>query len=190
MWPEVAVQEARGWSYLRMGGGVVSSIIFGLLLSLSPARAFGQSGSSSLHAGTVEIHDPVERTLFGSLLCQCGGCPRLPLTNCVCDTAHETRSQIRARLRAGVTPDVIMADYVSEHGSGSLSVPPNKGALRAIYLLPGLLGVGGLGLVFVVVKRWRKRSDAASSALPKLDPSAKPDEYDAKLDEELKKLDG
>ena len=189
MWPEVAVQEARGWAYLRMGGGVVSSIIFGILLSLTPARAFGQSGSS-LHAGTVEIHDPVERSLFGSLLCQCGGCPRLPLTSCVCDTANEARSEIRARLRAGVSPETILADYVTAHGSGALALPPNRGALRAIYLVPGFLAAGGLGLVFVVVRRWKRRGDAAIPASTKTDGPPPPDDYDAKLDEELKRLDG
>lgn len=174
-----------------MGGGVVSSILFGLVLALTPARAFGQSNSSSsLHAGTVEITDPVERTLFGSLLCQCGGCPRLPLTSCVCDTAHETRSQIRARLHAGVTPEVIMADYVSEHGAGSLSVPPNSGALRAIYLLPVAMAISGLGIVFVVVRRWKRQGDAAAPPAPKPGEAVVPDEYDAKLDEELKRLDG
>src|SRR5262249_54217101 len=71
MWPEVTVQESRGWAYLRLTGGVASTIIFGLALAVSPGRAYAQS-SSSLHAGTVEIHDPVERSLFGMLLCQCG----------------------------------------------------------------------------------------------------------------------
>jgi cytochrome c-type biogenesis protein CcmF len=189
MWPEVAVQEARGWAYLRMGGGIASSIIFGIFLALSPARAFGQS-SSSLHAGSVEIHDPVERTLFASLLCQCGGCPRLPLTSCICDAANETRSTIRARLRAGVTPEVITADYVTEHGAGALSVPPNRGALRTIYILPGALALGGLGFVFVVVRRWKRRSDADAPPPGKTGAPSGPDEYDAKLDDELKRLDG
>jgi cytochrome c-type biogenesis protein CcmF len=190
MWPEVTVQEARGWAYLRMGGGVVSSVIFGLLLALSPARAFGQ-GSSSLHAGTVEMNDPIERELFPRLLCQCGGCARLPLSGCVCNEAEETRAEIRARLRAGVSPEVIMADYVTAHGAGSLTVPPNQGALRAIYIVPGVLSVAGLGLVFSVVRRWKRRGDAAAPAPAKPGASpAPPDEYDAKLDEELKKLDG
>ena len=49
MWPEVAVQEAKAWSYMRMAGGLTSTIIFGVMLALAPGRAFAQS--SSLHAG-------------------------------------------------------------------------------------------------------------------------------------------
>jgi cytochrome c-type biogenesis protein CcmF len=190
MWPEVAVQEARSWSYVRLAGGLTSSILFGVMLALMPARAFGQSGSSSLMAGTVEMNDPVERDLFPRMRCQCGGCARLPLSECICGEAEQTRAEIRARLRAGVTPDVIMADYVSAHGSGSLTVPPNQGALRAIYVVPGVLAVGGLGLVFAVVRRWKRRGDEATPAPAKSDDPKARDEYDAKLDEELKKLDG
>jgi len=83
-----------------------------------------------------------------------------------------------------------MADYVTEHGSGSLSVPPNRGALRAIYLLPVVIAISGLGIVFVVVRRWKRQGDAAAPPSPKPGEPAPPDEYDAKLDEELKRLDG
>jgi hypothetical protein len=91
-----------------------------------------------------------------------------------------------------VTRDVILADYVSAHGASSLTVPPNQGALRAIYVVPGALAVGGLGLVFAVVRRWKRRGDAAAPPPPPAKGGAPqgPDEYDAKLDEELKKLDG
>jgi cytochrome c-type biogenesis protein CcmF len=190
MWPEVTVQEARAWSYVRFAGGLTSTILFGVMLALTPTRAYGQSGSSSLMAGTVEMKDPVEKELFPRLLCQCG-CARLPLSGCVCAEAEQTRAEIRSRLHAGVTPEVIMADYVSAHGAGSLTVPPNKGAMRAIYVVPGALAVGGLGLVFAVVRRWKRRGDAdAPAAAKKGDKPQAPDEYDAKLDEELKKLDG
>jgi cytochrome c-type biogenesis protein CcmF len=190
MWPEVAVNEAPAWSYLRAAGALTSSLMFGIMLALMPARAFGQANaSSSLHAGSVEINDPTEHTLFSNLLCQCGDCPRLPLSTCTCSVADATRSEIRSKLKRGATPEVIMADYVREHGSGSLSVPPNQGALRAIYIVPGILALGGLGLVFTVVRRWKRRGDAAS---PRIASSGGPplrDEYDAKLDEELKRLD-
>jgi hypothetical protein len=43
--------------------------------------------------------------------------------------------------------------------------------------------------VFAVVRRWKRRGDAAAPA-PKGDGPQPTDEYDAKLDEELKKLDG
>jgi cytochrome c-type biogenesis protein CcmF len=188
MWPEVVVQEARVWSYVRMAGGLTSAILFGLLIALAPAVAHGQS-SSSLHAGTVEISDPTERLLFTRLRCQCGGCPRLPLSNCICGVAETARARIRDQLGRGDSPEVITANYVAEFGSASLTVPPNQGAFRLIYAVPIVASLGGIGVVLVVVRRWRRR-DANAVRAPSA-PGSPPerDEYDAKLDEELKKLD-
>jgi cytochrome c-type biogenesis protein CcmF len=187
MWPELAVQEARGWSYLRMAGGLTSSIIFGIALAITPARAAAQT--SSLHAGSVEINDPTEHALFGSLLCMCGDCARLPLSTCTCSTAEATRSEIRSKLRAGVSIDNIRADYVREYGAAALSVPPNSGGLQSIYLFPIAVAIGGLGLVFTLVRRWKKRGDEAAPIAAANGVSLDRDEYDAKLDEELKRLD-
>jgi cytochrome c-type biogenesis protein CcmF len=187
MWPEVVVQEARGWAYLRMAGGLTSAILFGLLIALSPALAYGQS-SSSLHAGTVEINDPTERTIFNRLLCQCGGCPRLPLSMCICGAAEQARARIRDQLARGDSAEVIAANYVSEYGAAALTVPPNQGALRLIYGVPIVASLGGIGVVLFTVRRWRRR-DSSSAKAQALGGSPPRDEYDAKLDDELKKLD-
>jgi cytochrome c-type biogenesis protein CcmH/NrfF len=189
MWPEVSLEEARAWSFLRAAGAGVSSIMFAILLALTPAKAFGQSSSSSsLHAGSVEIHDPVEQSLFNQLRCMCGGCARLPLSGCVCSTAESTRAEIRAKLRGGITPDQIISEYVHDYGAASLSVPPNRGALRAIYMVPVAAAVAGFGLLFTVVRRWKRQGDLSAPPLPAGGPIER-DEYDTKLDEELKKLE-
>jgi cytochrome c-type biogenesis protein CcmF len=190
MWPEVAVQEARGWSYLRMAGGLTSSIFFGLLIALSPGFAYGQSNSSSsLHAGTVEMKDPAERAIFTRLRCQCGGCPRLPLSSCICSTAENARARIRDQLARGDSLDTITANYVAEFGAASLVVPPDQGAFRIIYGIPIAASLAGLGVLGMSLRRWKRRDEAAVKARPPAPASSARDEYDAKLDEELKKLD-
>jgi hypothetical protein len=74
-----------------------------------------------------------------------------------------------------------------------LAVPPNAGALRAIYAVPLVAIVGGaVGLGFAV-RRWKTRGAARAVATSvAVDAGAPPkrDEYDARLDEELKDLDG
>src|SRR5262249_36019807 len=139
---------------------------------------------------TVEMRDATEKELFPRLLCQCGGCARLPLSGCVCPEADQTRAEIRARLRAGVSPGVILPDYVTAHGAGALTVPPNKAALPAMYVAAGLMAAAGVGVGLVVVRRWKRRGDEALARPKTASGPAPPDEYDAKLDEELKKLDG
>ena len=188
MWPEVVVQESRVWSYVRMAGGLTSAILFGLLIALTPALAHGQS-SSSLHAGTVEMNDPTERAIFTRLRCQCGGCPRLPLSGCICGTAETARARIRDQLARGDTPETITANYVAEFGTASLTVPPNEGAYRLIYAVPIAASLGGLGVILAAVRRWKRRNVTAVGAPSAAASPAERDEYDAKLDEELKKLD-
>jgi cytochrome c-type biogenesis protein CcmH/NrfF len=118
----------------------------------------------------------------------CGGCPRLTLDSCACGDADNAREAIRARMRSGDTRDEILLGYAKQWGTDAIIVPPNEGAMRAIYAVPlaAIVG-GGLGLA-VFVRRWRKPTSAAEAPKPS---DAKPrDEYDARLDEELKDLDG
>jgi len=84
---------------------------------------------------------------------------------------------------------------VSEYGEEMLVVPPNRGALKAIWIVPIVgVGLGAFGLVRLV-RRWR-RDDvstpaAAAAVRSKADAPAKErDAYDARLDDELKDDDG
>jgi cytochrome c-type biogenesis protein CcmF len=184
LWPDLALGESGAWAYARAAGSFTASLFFALLLASTPARAFAQ-GSSSLHAGTVEMRSAQEREVFPMLLCQCGACARLPLDNCVCSTAEEERAHIRAMMASGSTNQQIFDDYVARHGTAALAVPPNKGKLSAIWAVP-VLGVvmAGVGVV-MLLRRWRSAGEAAAPA-----GVGAPDDYDRKLDEELERLDG
>ncbi|MDW8250879.1 MAG: cytochrome c-type biogenesis CcmF C-terminal domain-containing protein [Myxococcales bacterium] len=186
LWPDLALGESGAWAYVRAAGSFTTSLFLALLLASTPARAFAQ-GSSSLHAGTVEMRSPQEREVFPMLLCQCGACARLPLDNCVCSTAEEERTHIRAMMASGATNQQIFDDYVARYGTAALAVPPNKGKLSAIWVVP-VLGVvmAGIG-VAMLLRRWKKAGAAEVSAAAGVDS---PDDYDRKLDEELERLDG
>lgn len=119
----------------------------------------------------------------------CGTCERLPLTECACGDFEDGRAEIRREIDEGMSKDAILAAYVKEYGTDGLTVPPNTGALRAIYIFPlTAILAGGVGLGFML-KRWRTPHDEAPPAAPPPVASASRDEYDARLDEELKDLD-
>jgi cytochrome c-type biogenesis protein CcmF len=185
MWPDLALGESGAWAYARAAGSFTASIFIALLIASTPARAFAQGSSSSLHAGTVEMRSAQEREVFPMLLCQCGACARLPLDNCVCSTAEEERTTIRAMMASGSSKQQIFDDYVARHGTASLAVPPNKGKLSAIWAVP-VLGVvmAGVGVI-LLLRRWKNAESAAVAA-----PRDNTDDYDRKLDEELERLDG
>lgn len=198
-WPDASLKEVGVGAYLRTAGATAASLMLGLLLAITPARASAaqQGGGSSLHAGDVQMKTPEERTLFSRLLCMCGTCDRLPLSACGCDYAQSVRNELSARLAAGESVDALADEYAKIHGTASLNVPPSRGFLRAVWLVPlGLVLFGGFGAV-ILVRRWSKHDDHADAgAAKKADETPekqaqKPtgtDDYDARLDKELEEF--
>jgi cytochrome c-type biogenesis protein CcmF len=192
MWPQFVADESRVWSYARSFAGVATSVSLGVFIALLPSQAYAQGGMDDMHSHTVRIENDHERDIFGSLRCMCG-CPRDLLSTCACDNAEAAREDIRKQIAAGMTKDQILLGYQQVNGISSLAVPPNAGALRAIYAVPLVAIFGGaVGLGFTV-RRWRARgaSRAAAVAATPVEPTApKHDEYDSRLDDELRDLDG
>jgi cytochrome c-type biogenesis protein CcmF len=180
MWPQLALEESRFWAYGRSFAGIATSVSVGL------------SGMDDMHSHTIRIDNDLERDIFGSLRCSCG-CPRDLLSTCSCETAEAAREEIRKEMASGMTKEQILLAYEKAWGQASLAVPPNTGALRAIYAVPLLAIAGGAVGLGITVRRWKARSAArvtAASLADKGAPLAKRDEYDARLDDELKDLDG
>ena len=192
LFPELQPNESRVWQIARGTAAATFATAFGVMLAMMPTQAFALQ-TTNVHTGTVHIENDKEREIFSALRCMCGTCARDPLSTCSCGTADESRERIRAKLAQGETREKIVNDYAAEFGSAALSVPPNKGATRAIYMLP-LIAVmsAGTGLGFMLY-RWRKndknRAPAKNDAKTNDAGVKKVDDYDAKLDEELKDLD-
>jgi cytochrome c-type biogenesis protein CcmF len=189
MWPELDPQESRVWRFARGTAAVSASVTLGIIIALLPVPAFAQA-TATQHAGSVQMENAQERTVFGALRCMCGTCPRELLSSCVCSPADQTRERLRARLAKGESPQSIIDDYVAEYGTGALAIPPDKGAMKSIYLAPLFaIAFGGIGLAFML-KRWRhNESENPPAALPKAQESARRDDYDDRIDSELKDLD-
>jgi cytochrome c-type biogenesis protein CcmF len=189
-WPDASLGEVGVSAYLRTAGATAASLVLGLLLAMTPARAHASSiqptgGGSSLHAGDVKMTSPQEKQLFTNLLCMCGTCDRLPLSMCACGWADDARAKLSARLASGATIDTLTEEYVKEHGTASLNVPPSRGFLRSIWLVPVVLIAGGaVGAVFLV-RKWAKPGVGAEPARKEPGAAEKKDDYDSKLDDEL-----
>jgi cytochrome c-type biogenesis protein CcmH/NrfF len=97
------------------------------------------------------------------------------------------RKQLGARLNAGESIDSITDWYGKEHGAAALNVPPSRGYLKSVWLVPSALVIlGGIGAAFVV-RSWTKKSPAEAriASATKGDAPPAKDEYDAKLDDEI-----
>ena len=80
------------------------------------------------------------------------------------------------------------------YGAKSLAVPRNRGANRLLWAVPALAIVLGAGFVVYTLRRFQRRSAAIDAAKTQAKTS-KPkeskgrDDYDERLDQELKELD-
>jgi cytochrome c-type biogenesis protein CcmH/NrfF len=151
-------------------------------------------GMGNAGAGYAAKNRPANETqakAMKELLCPCG-CARQSILDCDCGTAADLRAKVMA-LMAGAdlsTPaardhayNAVLAAFKTEYGESIWSTPRSDWP----WLLPMLAAVGGLGLLYVVGKRFVARSAATASAA-----AAAPEEdaqYADKLDDELADTD-
>jgi cytochrome c-type biogenesis protein CcmH/NrfF len=182
---------------MAMATGVLLLLATAAVLGVAwPAQALGQSdSSSSLHAGSVTMHDPKERQLFERLLCECGDCERLPLSTCTCSWAERERARIRKAVAAGVTPLAIQDEYRELYGSQAIAIPSDKGLDRALWAVPVVLIVLAAGGVVMLGRRFARRgrqpagAAGASGSGDGEAPGLGRTELDAALERELERLD-
>ena len=183
----------------RFAGAAATAAIVGVLLVallltvFFPAFAKAQSdGSSSLHAGTVTMHNAEEKQLFARLLCECGDCQRLPLSTCACSWAENARARIRNDIADGRTPQQVQQEYRDKYGPQSIAIPSDKGMDRALWAVPVALIAGAAIMLVRWGRRWARRGDEATAgtAVRPDGPAAAPDSrYDEQLERELARLD-
>jgi cytochrome c-type biogenesis protein CcmH len=94
-------------------------------------------------------------------------CPGKTLSNCSSGAAEELRADIRSRLAAGETPEMIIQSLVEEFGESVLAAPPNEGVGRLAWLTPFVAIVFGLAVIVAFVRRYyRPAPPAATSPAP------------------------
>ena len=96
------------------------------------------------------------------------------------------KGEVTTMLKEGQSFDAVLAHYVEQEGGHQvLSEPPDQGMGRVAWLLPYLLGAGGLlGAGFVAI-RWSRRPSLAGPAAM-LDEDSR---LRSRLDNELRDLD-
>jgi cytochrome c-type biogenesis protein CcmH len=161
--------------------------------SLVSLESRGQEvGQGMVRSGIVGIENDTERKLFWSLICTCG-CPRETLGTCTCGWAHDRREELRQMLKEGQTVEQAQEAYAKHFGPQALAVPPNSGSNRLLYLAPLALIVAGAGFVISLLRSWSRKGSGpptvpdSKAGSPNTVPSR--DEYDDKLDDELRRMD-
>ncbi|MGB9341217.1 MAG: cytochrome c-type biogenesis CcmF C-terminal domain-containing protein, partial [Polyangiales bacterium] len=163
------------------------AILIATMMAWVGVASAQNDSSSTLHAGSVVINDPVERQLFGRLLCQCGDCARLPMDTCACGWADDKRIEVRERLAAGELPTKIQESYRAQYGAAALAIPSDKGLDRALWAVPIAAMGFAVGFIVLLGRRWQRRG-AVPREMTASDVGEKI-EYDSRLDAELDRME-
>ena len=117
----------------------------------------------------------------------CPVCENTPLDVCPTDACKDWRELIRSMLADGKTENEILQHFVDQYGDRVLAAPPLTTKFNwLIYLLPPAIILAGVIILFRSLKEWT-RPKAAAAATSEERSEASPDDYVARLEEELKK---
>lgn len=154
---------------------MLSKSLFGILL----VSAFAQ-GSARASAAK-----PTVKGIGDALICQCG-CG-MTVTSCnhfECSSRTEMQAMAQKEIAAGKDQTTILQDFVLRYGVKVLATPPASGFNVSVWILPPLGLIVGLGVVVLIVRRWRKPEPSAGPTQP-IDPKIL-----AAVDAEMKKVSG
>ncbi|WP_441291342.1 cytochrome c-type biogenesis protein [Sorangium sp. KYC3313] len=127
---------------------------------------------------------PGERALAARLLAPC--CWDQTLDVHESEVARDLRREIHARLRRGEAADAVEQDLVARYGE-RLRAAPSSGTLGKV-ALGLLLAIAATFIgIFALLRSWR--SNAAQAAPSGGTLAAARDEYDERLDDELRERD-
>lgn len=131
----------------------------------------------------MQVQTPGVRRVGDRLACKCGSCNNT-VGNCPmleCHSAHPARQRISKMLDQGMSDDAIVAVFVKEQGLSALAAPPAEGFNLLGWLMPFIALAGGLGVIWLYIKRFRKPVEALA---PPLEPAVD-QRYRERIEKEL-----
>jgi cytochrome c-type biogenesis protein CcmH len=141
------------------------------ILLVAVVVLFGSLFAASVARG-VESQKATAEALGNEVQCPCSCVAPLnqcPMLNCA--EKAEMRAFIAKEIAEGKGETAILQDLSIRYGVQVLSSPPAHGFSLAVWILPGLGLLVGLGIVVVIVKRWNRQPPVAMvhrSADPKI----------------------
>ena len=145
--------ESGKWKW---GAAVLSAV---LLLPLSSRPVLADQNDRTHQVGN-------------KLKCMCNGCDQAA-GKCYhvggaysgpCDTAKTMMKEIDAHITAGKSDEQVLQAMIAEYGALAYMEPPKTGFGLVAWLMPILYLAAGLGLVVMIMKRWRKHPSGLVAA--------------------------
>jgi cytochrome c-type biogenesis protein CcmH len=144
--------------------------------------ALAVSVGADRQASATPVRDEDVQAVASQL--RCVVCQNLSVADSPSEMAQQMRGLIRERLASGDRPAQVMDYFVQRYGEWVLLAPPARGLNLLLWLAPFGAVAGGLVLVVVFARRWRRRP---ASLEPAAAPAVGPAERE-RLAAELKRL--
>lgn len=104
---------------------------------------------------------PTLESIGNEVQCVCGGCVA-PINECPmlnCAEKAEIRAFITKEIADGKNETTILQDLALRYGVKVLSAPPARGFNLAVWVLPPVGLLMGMGIVVVIVRRWKQKPE-------------------------------
>lgn len=118
----------------------------------------------------------------------CPVCPNTPLDVCETKACQDWRAQIRDQLSDGWSEQQVIDYFVAQYGERVLAEPQRKGFTSLVWFLPLIVVLIGLGIVYEVLKNWKRQKlvPVVASASP---ASSISKEILEKIEREIREID-
>ena len=111
----------------------------------------------------------------------------IPLQEADSPAAQQEKAYIQQLIDAGDTAAAIKAQLVVEYGDAVLALPPDRGFNVAFYLIPIAAVLAAIGIVALLLPRWRRNRRAGAGAAGQPDALSAAD--NARLDADLARFE-
>src|SRR6266496_5749077 len=135
------MRKRRSFLLALAVAAIVGSIWFYVFLVKPPQQTLDQ-----------RVHDVASQ--LKCLVCQGESVADSPAT-----LSQQMRGIIRQQLQSGKSEQEVIQYFVSRYGDRILLSPPWQGLTLLAWLVPVALMVGGILLLFVVLRSWQSQSD-------------------------------
>lgn len=147
----------------------------------TPLLVFAQTGDRVVSDDEVNA---IAKDLF------CPVCESTPLDVCPTQACADWREVIRTKLSEGQSAEEIRAYFELQYGPRALAEPPRSGFTLAVWILPIGAVVVGVFLFGRYLSRIRATADTGpateAAETPAVEPEPELDEYEARIERELR----
>jgi cytochrome c-type biogenesis protein CcmH len=151
------------------------AVLIGLALGLGMVQA-ARAQAATPEGPTDDEVNAIAKQLY------CPVCENIPLDVCPTQACAQWRDLIRQKMIDGWSEQQIKDYFVEQYGERVLGTPPRRGLNWLFYLFPPLALIAGAYILYRAYRSMRVKPTSQAAL-----PTAPPDEYVKRLEEELRK---